>query len=161
MAPGPDQRKWYYEACTLDLEPVMREIINLDTHSTIAMTSHLALGEAFGNCRMKGQDKLSALNDLIGNMGDKLKIVGNDGVHEIYMKLRNEFSRITETDLLHLATAIFNGCVQFNTADPDIKDLPSSSKRKIKEIAQEYNCSDFAIRPFEVPKVNKKKHGRK
>lgn len=110
---------------------------------------------------MKGQEKLSALNDLIGKMGDKLKIVGNDGTHEIYVKLRNAFPIITETDLMHLATAICNGCVQFNTADPDIKDLSSSSKKKIKEIAKEHGCSDFAIRPFEIPAVKKKKSRRK
>ena len=135
-------RRWYYDSCTLDRMEAYSDILNIQQHSVICMTSHLGLGEAHGTCFEKGNEKLDAFLELQVKIKPYLRVVGNDDIEKIFDELSVELPRLTFTDKVHLATAIKYKCEVFKTTDGDLTGLP---KKKVLEIAQKHGCPDFAI----------------
>ncbi|MEK7501585.1 MAG: hypothetical protein AAB629_01525, partial [Patescibacteria group bacterium] len=86
--------KWYYDACTLDSKlETFYEIINKG-HKSI--TSHLAIGEGYANCLLKGNkvssyEVLDSFVELIKKLQTKglLEIVGHDKVEPILEKVKD------------------------------------------------------------------------
>lgn len=150
MASDDKREKWYYDACALDsgLE-TYSEIINKN-HPIKPIVSHLSLGEAYGNChgRIKSKEASEAFIDLINRLKalNKLNIVGNDGINDIFDEIRNDIPHLSITDLMHLATAIKNKCNIFRTIDDDFINLSDINKKKIKEIAEKSYTPNFVIR---------------
>lgn len=154
---------WYYDACALEFEFIIREIT--ENQSGIkACISHLGLGEAFGNCHLKDKrskrvlisvpfevdrNKMSAFVDLMENLTDYLKVVGNDGVEEILQEIRTQFPDLGLTDSIHLATAIKHQCSIFRTTDPDFNGIANGT---LKSICTQFGLKPMRIRVTEFPK---------
>ncbi|MGM5488570.1 MAG: PIN domain-containing protein [Nanobdellota archaeon] len=139
----------YYDACTFESEDTQIEIIN-NKHQ-YSVTSHLSLGEAYGNCIKKDQEAVSALVEYIEKLGDKLIIVGNDHIEKEIEEIKRSISRISVTDTIHLATAIKNKSCSLRTLDRDLNGLP---KKKVKTLAEKFGIENFSI--SKVPSKKKK-----
>lgn len=126
--------KWYYDACALDKTASWGEVLNKAPKKPII--SHLALGEAYGNCLLKGEDALKNFLEFIGliKKTDLLNIVGNDNVDRYFNEIRGTFS-LPITDALHLATALENGCCIFKTRDSGDFII---NKRKLEDYGRKY-----------------------
>ncbi|MDO8660991.1 MAG: PIN domain-containing protein [Candidatus Woesearchaeota archaeon] len=146
--PAPEQsRRWYYDACALESR-VYLEISNLlRKHATVAVTSHLALGEAFGNCLRKSKERdkpeilksfLQFITDL--NNAALLHVVGHDDVLEQYDSVRARIGRINIADAMQLATALKNQCSQVRTTDADLLGL---NKKHLQQVAEQYGITGF------------------
>lgn len=137
-------RKWYYDACVLDeSKNTYYEIINKNPKFSItSITSHLGLGEAYGNCRKKGEEQAEAFISLINKLGNRLDIVGNDDIEKELIRILEVFPALSITDAIHLATAIRCKCEILRTIDPDLHRLPH---KKVRKLAEEFGCPGFAI----------------
>ncbi|MFA5714564.1 MAG: PIN domain-containing protein [Candidatus Paceibacterota bacterium] len=138
---------WYYDACALDEDKGIYGDV-LGKKPIIAVVSHLALGEAYGNSSHKSEEAGNAFLELINHLKSYkiLKIIGNDGTGKIMEEIKTEVDRISETDLMHISTAIKHKCQRFVTSDSDFCGWSSGKKRKIREIAKDNsNIKDFTI----------------
>lgn len=138
---------WYYDACALEENKGVYADV-LGRKPITAIISHLALGEAYGNCCYKSDEAREAFLELIDHLSDnkKLKIIGNDGVGRIMDEIKLEVDRISDTDLMHISTAIKNKCQKFVTCDSDFCGWTTGKKRKIREIAKDNsNIDGFTI----------------
>ena len=138
-----NERRWYYDACSLEYKSCYGEILSNNRHHKIrAIASHLSLGEAYANCRIKGGEQANAFIELMTQLGNLLNIVENDGIDRIFAKIREGFPALSITDAIHLATAIAYKCEVMKTEDPDLCGLP---KKKVQKIAEELSCPKFSI----------------
>lgn len=136
------KQRWYYDACVLDKEKnIFGNIVNKD-HLRENIISHLALGEAYGNCLNKGEAQANAFIDLINSLKKYIRIVGNDAPKEILDKVKDKFKILRLADAVHLATAIEYECDVFKTSD---SDLYKFSKREINELSQDCNGTNLSI----------------
>jgi predicted nucleic acid-binding protein len=132
------RERWYYDACTLDKKNVYFEIINKKRPKE-AIISHLSLGEAYGNCHIKGKqprsEALSAFSGFIEELrlGGHITIVGNDDIEDELDDIRDMFKDLSITDAIHLATAIKYKCGVFVTTDHDFLKLPKNELNKLAE----------------------------
>ncbi len=137
------ERKWYYDACTLDLKSTYPEIVNNKKKRSIsAVVSHLALGEATGNCHYKGEEKYSAFLDLIYKTLPFVQVVGHDGIGKQMKKVREIFPALAITDCVHLATALKGRCELMRTTDSDLHKL---NKAEVKKLGLEMGINNFSI----------------
>lgn len=137
--------RWYYDACTLDKDRgIFAEIINQkrQKHPKICFFSHLALGEAYGNCFLKGKEQTEAFFELIESMRGFVCIVENDGVDRVFKEVREEFPRLGIMDAIHLATAIHLNCEILRTTDRDFHGLRSDA---VKEFSKKINGMALAV----------------
>jgi len=138
--------KWYYDACVLEKRLIYPEITSIK-NPKIPIISHLALGEAYGNCLLdKGEEKADNFLKFIKllKQNNFLYIKGNDGIDKIFNEINSSLDfRLSITDAVHLATAIKHECCIFKTADA--KDFKEINKNKIKELGKKYNTPNFAI----------------
>jgi predicted nucleic acid-binding protein len=137
------KQKWYYDACTLDKKTnIYHEIINRTEKRSII--SHLAIGEAYGSCRVKGADQASAFIELIRSLDAHIEVVGNDikrrGVD--IATIKDAFPKLTLSDLVHLATAIDLGCSIMKTSDCHLYDLPV---QEVKELSEKMSGTPLVI----------------
>lgn len=143
--------RWYYDACTLDgnlYEDIFREVTSKHCPK-LAVLSHLALGEAYGNLlEKKSKLEMNAFTDFL----DKLKltqrvlIVGNDEVEDIHEKIVGAMpARSSLTDTIHIATAIKNECCNILSDDQDLTGIDKVKKDKIKKVARQFGVEDFSI----------------
>ncbi len=156
LPPLEQKRRWYYDACALDKNKnVPQEIINLAHQGKVAVTSHLAIGEAFSNVLQKSLEKenpsiLTEFVELLKGLreGSYLFVKGHDSVKEEYDLLRElscikSNQRIHLADMMHLATAIGFQCDQIRTSDPDLIGI---SGKELREFAKTRSCHDFLCR---------------
>ncbi|MCK5510388.1 type II toxin-antitoxin system VapC family toxin [Candidatus Parcubacteria bacterium] len=145
--------KWYYDACTLD-EKVYKKIfqdVTSSKHPVMAVLSHLALGEVYGNLfSKKGKKQMDVFTDFLEALKRqrRIEIAGNDGVEEILERVQGVLSseRNDFTDLVHIATAIGCGCSNILSDDRGLTGIETNKKDKIKKIAQEERgINDFGI----------------
>lgn len=138
------KERWYYDACALDEgKNTYAEIINKNFPKT-ALISYLSLGEAYGNCYKKSKTKAEALLELIEKLRNYIEIVDNDGIEDIFEEIQDEFdtNRLSITDSIHLATAIFHKCDILRTADRDLYGL---DPRKILKLSENFDLKRFKI----------------
>lgn len=134
--------KWYYDACTLDEGLVsLDEIIN-KSHFHKAYTSNLAIGEACANCFNTNEEQFSAFVDLLRRLRKYIEIVGNDGVEETILEIKELCPRLSLTDSMHLATALREKCCVFRTTDLGFDDV---TKDIGKQLANKHGMSTFSI----------------
>jgi hypothetical protein len=139
--------KWYYDANSLDDgKGVYGEILNKHPKKTII--SHLAIGEAYGNCLGDGKEKSEAfirLMDSLMKIKDRkiIQIVGNDGINVQLDKVREKMDRLSITDAIHLATALKHGCCMFKTSDRDLKGL---NDPLVKEVCEDCGVGLISIK---------------
>jgi predicted nucleic acid-binding protein len=136
--------KWYCDACVLEKDIIFKEITNNTPKKPII--SHLALGEAYGNCLKKGIRKANSFIEFINLLKKEkyLNTIGNDNIEKVFNEImNNDEIRMSITDAMHLATAIKNKCCIFKTTDKN--DFKGTNKKKIKEIAKKYDIDDFSI----------------
>lgn len=139
-------QKWYYDACALENEMILKEIMKMNRkYPRLHIISHLSLGEAYGSCCNKGKEAASSFLDLMEKLLDRyfenIKIVGNDCPKKIIDYIRKNFV-LSITDALHLATAVKNKCCILRTTDYHLYNL---SKQKIRGLKEKFNLSQFAI----------------
>ena len=139
--------KWYYDANALDSgKGFYREIINSRPKETLI--SHLAIGEAYGNCLGKGKEEAMAFTELMdkirGLFGKyNIKIIGNDDIEKQLDIVRGKIKRISITDAVHLATALKYKCCMFRTSD---RDLYGQDTLLIKEVSDGCDCETISIK---------------
>ena len=157
LPPLENKTRWYYDACALEsTREVIREIANLrEKYNTIALTSPLAIGEAYGACLRKARDKetpeiLEGFLELIKMLYDQnlLYVVGHDAAMEPYKKLLEmkkeiDNQRLQVGDILHVATAIAFHCQHLITTD---QDLLGFLPKKFSEVANHFGCTSFSCR---------------
>lgn len=131
----------YYDACALEGEGVIREIINHGNANQVII-SHLALGEAYGNCLIKNEDIKNAFIKLVNDLLSFVKIVGNDGAESYLSDTQEIIGRISITDAMHIATALHHRCEVIRTRDRDFCGLDNS---KLKELGEKYSIPNFAV----------------
>ena len=140
-----NKQRWYYDACVLDHDKnIYSYIINKDDIRE-NIISHLALGEAYGNCCIKGLDQAEAFAELIRTLHKYIKIVGNEVKDNIFEKVRRQFPNLKIPDATHLATALENKCDILLSADCDLCNL---DKNKVIELAKDCNgdCGHIKIK---------------
>ncbi len=154
------RRRYYYDACTLDLLETYREIIN-GKNSHDAVVSHLALGEAYGNTlSKKDNSKLEVFLEIIRELNSQslIKIVGNDRIEEIVTDIQSAKERIDITDAVHFATAVRENCRVFKTSDGDFCGAP----KQFQEVAKKHGLEDFEISEVHLPNSKySNKHSKK
>ena len=134
--------KWYYDACTLDKsKSEYAEMFN-SKYKIQPVISHLAFGEAFANSYIKGKENLDAFVLLMEKLRPFIKVVQNDGYRGILENIKESFPSLSNTDAMHLATALENGCVCIKTIDPDFCGL---NRKKLSELGAKYDIPDFFI----------------
>jgi len=143
------KERCYYDACALDYDKGTYSYIINERYYVESMASYLSLGEAYGNCYKKGEEKLKAFTKLMEESRDLIKIISNDYIEEQLEMVRKKFKRLTITDAVHLATALKHRCKIFRTIDPDIYKL---DPEKVKELAKECNVPKFSIEKVEIKK---------
>ena len=146
------KKKWYYDACALELKEVFGLMItNSSKRHIINITSHLSIGEAFGNCHIKGEEKIESFIELMNKLSkhNALKIVGNDRIEKQVVKIQDKTS-LSMTDTIHFATALKYDCEMLVTKDRDFIGIP---KKQIKDLANEFKISSFSI--FDLNKKSK------
>ncbi len=120
------------------------EIIN-GRHSIKPVLSHLSLGEAFGNCFLKGKEKAGAFIGLIEKLRDYISIIENDGIDNQFEEVKNQvpaLSALSITDAIHVATALKNGCSVLRTFD---RDLYGIAKCKVRNLGNKFDIPEFSI----------------
>ena len=119
-----DQQKdhWYYDACMLERKKSDYGEMFRSHNPIIPILSHLSLGEAFAGAYRKGPEKLEAFVALIESLRLFIFVVENDGKSKLLEDIKENFE-LSDTDAMHLATAISNGCVCIRTIDPDFVGL--------------------------------------
>lgn len=139
--------RWYYDACALDdSKKIYKEILNKNPKEILL--SHLAIGEAYGNCLGKGEEEanvFTSLMDKIIKVKEKynIKIIGNDKTEFELEKVKSIIRRISITDAIHLATALKNKCRIFKTIDGD---FCGESPLKMKKLGEKCGISNFKIK---------------
>ncbi|MEK6921841.1 MAG: PIN domain-containing protein [Nanoarchaeota archaeon] len=140
---------YYYDACTLDAEVSINQILNLHhNHGANALTSHLAIGEAISNVYHKEKkDPIKAVGEYFNlieslKQQEKLEVCGNDDVEKVFNDIKTTFPDLSFTDAIHLATAIKNKCQQLHTLDPDLYQL---DHKKLKDLAERHCCYTFNV----------------
>ncbi|MFT4326546.1 MAG: PIN domain-containing protein [Candidatus Woesearchaeota archaeon] len=120
---SPKNRQCYLDACALhESKSMLGQLYSKKSKEKIQpITSHLSLGEAIGNILYKKHADPKVFVESIEKFIAKgiLKITGNDDVKK-YMEAINLHIRLSETDTMHVATAIKNKCDIFITTDSDI-----------------------------------------
>jgi len=146
------KEKWYYDACVLDDRDVYSDIINKRPPKD-SYISHLALGEAFGNCLLKSEEAATAFFELISKLQGYINIVGNDNIDHIFKSINEDPSiRLSITDAIHLATAFKYECIVFVTADKG--DFINMSHKTVQNIASKFypksmiNGKAFSFKAF-------------
>lgn len=141
--PKGDSELWYYDACALEESKGIYADL-LGKRPIMAVASHLSLGEAYGSSCYKSKAARDSFLDLIDSLMDykKLRIIGNDGVGRIMKEIEEEVDRISETDLMHISTAIKNKCQKFVTCDSDFCGWTTGKKKKIRDIAKNSSSID-------------------
>lgn len=134
--------RWYYDACVLDYDKGVYGEITSKKNPKEVLLSHLALGEAYGNCYSKGEDTTKAFLELMRIIKKHIKVVGNDGIDKVFNDVRTTFPALAICDSIHLATAIKNQCNILRTVDPDFCGLDPS---KVRELAQKFGLQNFSI----------------
>ena len=130
------KERWYYDACVLDDRRVYEELINKHPPKE-SFISHLALGEALGNCLLKGTEAASAFFELIEKFQGLIRIIGNDNIDSELDVIKNDTSiRLSITDSIHLATAFKNQCIVFVTADKN--DFINIPRKKVLTLASNF-----------------------
>lgn len=114
--------RWYYDACILEGRKSDFCEIFRSNNPVVPVFSHLALGEAFANAYQKGLEPLNAFVFLIESLRSFIEVVQNDGSSKLLEDVKENFE-LSNTDALHLATAIQNSCVCIKTNDRDFKGL--------------------------------------
>lgn len=136
--------KWYLDACVLDRDKNIYGDILTRVPKQVFI-SHLALGEAFGNCHKKGEDALKSFVELIGKLKTlssvRVMVVGHDNIDEELAEVKATFPVLKTSDAIHLATALKEGCYKFRTIDPDFK----LEKKKVMELGKKFGINNFAI----------------
>ena len=145
--------KWYYDACTLD-EKVYEKIFKKVTtgkNPIVAVLSHLALGEVYGNLFLKkGRDQMDAFTEFLASLrvNGRIEVVGNDEIEDVLERVRGVMSseRCDFTDVIHIATAMKRKCSNFLSDDRGLTGMDGGKKEKIKKIAlEECEVEDFSI----------------
>ncbi|MCK4501002.1 PIN domain-containing protein [Candidatus Babeliales bacterium] len=131
---------YYYDACALEGERAFDEIINKKIPN--AILSHLSLGEAYGVCLTKGEEKSKSFIELIDKINSYIKIVSNDNIDNIFEVVRDEVPRLSITDAIHFATAIKYKCKNLRTLDGDLKGI---NREKVLLVSNKFNVSAFSI----------------
>lgn len=150
MSSAEPSEKWYYDACTLDSRlETFYEIIN---RRHVSITSHLAVGEGYSNCLLKGDrtrgyEVLESFINLMNKLRDQdlLEIVGNDGIESVLEKIREVIPTLSYTDSSHIATALREQCCIFRTIDNDFNGF---TKPMCEKLAHENGMSKFAVSPM-------------
>ena len=137
--------KWYYDACTLDLSETYAELIN-KKHPKECYVSHLALGEAYANCHLKGRDIAEAFVELIEKMRGYITITKNDGIDRLFNEVREAVPALSITDAIHVATALKNGCNVVRTLDRDVWGI---DKKTLAELAAKSGMPHFSVVPMD------------
>jgi|AntRauTorcE11897_2_1112592.scaffolds.fasta_scaffold22911_1 predicted nucleic acid-binding protein len=142
------QESRYYDACTLSSVSVISEIVNQKHNSVI---SHLAVGESIANEYSKhgidaGQNAVRLFEQLVG-LG-KINIVGHDDVAKPFNAVRSEFTSLSITDALHLATAIKHQCTVFQSADSDFCNEPRPAE--IKKFVKDSYTFNMKVKEVEL-----------
>ena len=138
---------YYYDACALEGEEALSEIINKRIPN--AILSHLSLGEAYGVSLSKGKEKSECFIELIDRISNYIKIVGNDNIDNVFEVVRDEIPRLSITDAIHVATAIKYKCRTLRTLD---KDLKGKDGKKILQLGNRFNISTFSISSIPLKK---------
>lgn len=136
--------KRYYDACVLEEELIYHEITSKSKIKPII--SHLALGEAYGNCLKNGEQQADDFLRFIGLLKKHgyLNIVGNDKIDKIFTHIRDSQDfRFSITDAIHLATAIRERCSVFTTKDKG--DFEEIHKDKIKNLGRKYGILNLCV----------------
>lgn len=141
-----DREKWYYDACTLDQKNCYYDIVNKKPPKK-AVISHLALGEAYGNCHVKKKNPIGAISALAGlieklRLGNYIKIVGNDNVDKELKFIKESSLRLSITDSVHLATAVKERCCVVVSTDSDFLRAP---KKKLFKLKENFSLSKLVI----------------
>lgn len=141
------QESWYYDACTLSSLDTIDEIINKKHNSVI---SHLAVGESIANEYRKdiesGQTTVQLFEQLV-SLG-KISIVGHDDVVKPFNAVRSEFTSLSITDALHLATAIKHKCTVLQSADSDFCNEPRPAE--IKKFVKDSYTFNMKVKKVEL-----------
>lgn len=125
-------KEMYCDACVLEEEMIFHEMTGKD--KKIGCISHLALGEAYGNCLKKGSDAADRLFEFIEKLEKNkyVRVIGHDGIEHLLRNIMDyDELRMSASDAIHMATAIKNGCNEFKTADAS--DFQLLDEKKIKE----------------------------
>ena len=147
--------RWYYDACAIDSEKHIYGEIVSKKNPIKPIISHLALGEAYGNCcykYKKNYNKIDAFCTLIGSLVELhcVEFIGNDDIDSIFTEIKNNFGRLSITDAIHLSTAIKSECNILRTTDPDLLGIPG---KKITDFCEK----SFGIKNFKITKIKNKK----
>ena len=134
---------WYYDACALDSGTEVYGEMTSKSNPIRPIVSHLALGEAYGNCHNKGKAQEDAFLRLMRVASRKMEIVGNDGIEEILSITKETFPKLSFTDAIHLATAIKFKCNIFRTSDNDFCGL---DHEKVKKYGSNFEIPNFRIK---------------
>jgi predicted nucleic acid-binding protein len=142
--------RWYYDANTLDkvlYASIVREVTNRG-NPKLAVLSHLALGEAYGNIFVKkGREEIDAFSEFLELLKNKhhIEVVGNDDIEDIFEKISNILPNCSITDTIHIATAIKNECSNILSDDQDINGIEHKKREKIKQIALDNGVDNFCL----------------
>lgn len=142
MTKTKEPEKWYYDACALEKDVAIHDLVN-KLNKTVCV-SHLALGEAYGNCVKKGGDAVEAFMKLIAQLNDAkfIEIVGNDADFGDMESIKKVVTRIDMADAVHIATAKKNECCKLKTSD---RDLLGITGKKLQELNMELGIKNFNI----------------
>ena len=148
MSPVSPERRYYYDACALDYDKsILGEIIKNNKFNIKSVVSHLALGEAYANCKLKSEEIEDSFTDLIRSMGSYLTIVHNDGVEGEILKVKEIFPALSITDSMHLAAALKHKCSVLRTRD---RDFFGQDSEKLKEIGNHFGITNFCVSKIEI-----------
>lgn len=128
-------KRTYFDACSLEAgRDAYSDIVN--TRDRIGVISHLALGEAYGNCYKQSKSKeakdsfIKLIDDLVA--AGQVEIVGHDDVENYLDEIKSKCGRLSWTDLTHFATAISKKCDTIQTTDPDLCGIPKSKLNMLR-----------------------------
>ena len=136
------ERRIYYDA-NMFIRKCVGEIVNNNSSKGVAsITGHLALGEAFGTARRKGQEELESLLGVIEHLGSYLRVVSHDGINDHLALVLEIFPRLAMSDAIHLATALSNDCEILRSSDGDLYGL---DKHKLERLCSECGSNKLLI----------------
>lgn len=134
--------RWYYDACALEGEGTIYEIVNTRRYPKESVLSHLSLGEAYGNCFLGGKEKSEAFIELIEKLRRHITIIKNDGIDNQFEEVKAKIPALSITDAIHLATALKNDCSLIRTID---RDLYGIEKNKVHDLGKKFGIEEFSI----------------
>jgi predicted nucleic acid-binding protein len=150
-------QKWYYDACALDYDlDVYGEMTSKNNPKQIVL-SHLALGEAYGNCYLDGEEKARLFIQLLERLREifnkhQMLIVRNENIYKQFGKVREHFEVLDIADAMHIATALKHKCNNIRTIDSDLAGL---QKLKVRQLGEEFEIDNFVITKIEKNRIKK------